>query len=232
MYEGTGSACAASYLLTTPATASAIVAAPPASTTYRFYRGNLHAHSGYSDGNKDATTSGASTPADDFALGKLAQQFDFLGISEHNHAQAGMSLPNYAKGLAQADQANQDGTFVTLYGMEYGTISGGGHVIIYGYDKLIGWEAGNADVYVTKNDYTALFATLAQQPGAVAYLAHPQITDYNNLFTSPLNATTAQALVGSAMRSGPAFSTATDYSDPSASSLRPASRMPCASATT
>ena len=217
VYEGTGSACAASYLVTTPATASAVVAAPPASTTYRFYRGNLHAHSGYSDGNKDATTSGASTPADDFALGRLAQQFDFLGISEHNHAQAGMSLPNYAKGLAQAEQANQDGTFVTLYGMEWGTISGGGHVIIYGYDKLIGWEAGNYDVNVPKGDYTALFATLAQQPGAVAYLAHPQITDYNGLFTTSLNPTTAQALVGSAMRSGPAFSTVTDYSNPSSS---------------
>ncbi|AHJ95412.1 hypothetical protein [Hymenobacter swuensis] len=28
---------------------------------------------------------------------------DFLGISDHNHAQAGMSLPNYARGLQQAD---------------------------------------------------------------------------------------------------------------------------------
>ncbi|WP_345125101.1 CehA/McbA family metallohydrolase [Hymenobacter antarcticus] len=219
VYEGTGSACAASYRRATPATASVVVAAPPASTTYRFYRGNLHAHSGYSDGNKDAATSGASTPADDYALGRLAQQFDFLGISEHNHAQAGMSLPNYAQGVAQATQSNQDGTFVALYGMEWGTISGGGHVIVYGYDRLIGWEAGNYDVFVAKGDYTALFATVAQQPGAVAYLAHPQSADYNNLLNSPLNATTAQALVGSAMRSGPAFSTATDYSDPSASNF-------------
>jgi hypothetical protein len=189
--------------------------APPPAGAYRFYRGNLHAHSSYSDGNKDASTSGASTPADDYALGHLAQQFDFMGISEHNHSQAGMSLPNYAKGLAQADGANQEGTFVTLYGMEYGTISGGGHVVIYGYPKLIGWEDGNYDVYSPKGDYTKLFSIVAQQPGAIAYLAHPQQTDYNNLFNSPLNSTTAEVLVGSAMRSGPAFSTNTTYSNPS-----------------
>ena len=47
--EGTGSACAASYLLNTPVTVSAVVAAPLAGTSYQFYRGNLHAHSGYSD---------------------------------------------------------------------------------------------------------------------------------------------------------------------------------------
>lgn len=221
VYEFNGNGCSAAYLTTTPATASGVVPSPPVSSSYRFFRGNLHGHSGYSDGNKDASTSGASTPADDYALGRQAQQFDFMGISEHNHSQAGMSLPNYAKGLAQADAANVDGTFVTLYGMEYGTISGGGHVIIYNYDKLIGWEAGNYDVYSPKGDYTTLFSIVAQRPGAIAYLAHPQSGDYNSLLTSPLNSTTAQALVGSAMRSGPAFSTATDYSNPSTSTFEP-----------
>jgi hypothetical protein len=219
VYEFTGTGCAVAYLRPAPATARATVPAPPASTTYRFYRGNLHAHSGYSDGNKDANTSGASTPGQDYALARQAQQFDFLGISEHNHTAAGMSRPSYALGLQQADQATVDGTFVALYGMEYGTISGGGHVIIYGYDRLLGWEAGNYDVYVPKGDYTALFAILAQQPGAVAYLAHPQTGDYNNLLATPRNTTTAQVLVGSALRSGPAFSTATDYSDPSTSTF-------------
>ncbi len=220
VYEYNGSGCTTSYLVAGVAQASGVAPAPPVSSAaYRFFRGNLHGHSSYSDGNKDAATSGAATPADDYALARLARQMDFMGISEHNHAQAGMSLPNYAKGLLQADQANQDGTFVTLYGMEWGTISGGGHVIIYGYEQLIGWEASNYDVFVAKGDYTGLFATLAQRPGAVAYLAHPQATDYNNLLTAPLNPTTAQVLVGSAVRSGSAFSTATDYSDPSNSSF-------------
>jgi hypothetical protein len=219
VYEYNGSGCSAAYLVDGAATASGVVQAPPVSGTYRFFRGNLHGHSGYSDGNKDASTSGASTPGDDYALARQAQQFDFMGISEHNHSQAGMDLPDYARGLAQADAANQEGSFVTLYGMEYGTISGGGHVIIYNYNKLIGWEPGNYDVYSPKGDYTTLFSILAKQPGAIAYLAHPKTTDYNNLLTTPLNPTTAQVLIGSAMRSGPAFSTSTTYSDPSNSTF-------------
>lgn len=223
VYEFNGSSCSAAYLTTDPAAASSVVTAPIASGSYRFFRGNLHGHSSYSDGNKDASTSGAYTPSDDYALGRMAQQFDFMGISEHNHSAAGMSLPNYAKGLAQADAANQEGSFVTLYGMEFGTINGiapdkattGGHLIIYNYDKLIGWEAGNYDVYTPRGDYTNLFSILAKQPGAIAYMAHPQANDYNNLLNSPLNSTTAQVLIGAAMRSGPAFSTATDYSNPS-----------------
>jgi hypothetical protein len=229
VYEFNGSSCSTAYLTTDPATTSGVVTAPVVSGSYRFFRGNLHGHSGYSDGNKDASTSGASTPAQDYALARQAAQFDFMGISEHNHAGAGMSLPNYAKGLAQADAANEEGTFVTLYGMEYGTINGiapnknttGGHLVIYNYDKLIGWEDGNYDVYSPKGDYTNLFAILAKQPGAIAYMAHPSSGDYNNLLNSPLNATTAQVLIGGAMRSGPAFSTSTSYNDPSKSTFEP-----------
>ncbi|WP_198172865.1 lamin tail domain-containing protein [Hymenobacter ginkgonis] len=216
VYEFNGTDCAIAYL-GSAATAEATTLPPPVAGNYRFYRGNLHGHSSYSDGNKDASTSGAYTPADDYALARIAQQFDFMGISEHNHSQAGMKLANYAKGLAQADQATVDGTFVALYGMEYGTISGGGHVIIYNYNQLIGWEPTFYDVFSEKGNYTNMFALVAQQPGAIAYLAHPQATDYNNLLSAPLNATTAQVLVGSAMRSGPAFSTNTTYSNPSSS---------------
>lgn len=222
VYELNGTGCSTHYLTNTPAQAVGTTTVPPVGT-YRFYRGNLHAHSSYSDGNKDGSTSGALTPYDDYGIARQAEQFDFLGISEHNHNGAGMVLSSYAKGLQQADQANQanvDGKFLALYGMEWGTISGGGHVIVYGYDQLIGWEAGNYDVFVQKGDYTGtqgLFATLAQKSGVVAYLAHPNATDYNGLLQKPLDATASQVVTGMAMRSGPAFSTATDYSDPSAS---------------
>ncbi|AIZ65431.1 hypothetical protein PK28_17355 (plasmid) [Hymenobacter sp. DG25B] len=222
VYELNGAGCSTHYLTSTPALALGTTTVPPVGT-YRFYRGNLHAHSSYSDGNKDGSTSGALTPYDDYAIARQAEQFDFLGISEHNHNGAGMVLSSYAKGLQQAEQANQantDGKFLALYGMEWGTISGGGHVIVYGYDQLIGWEAGNYDVFVQKGDYTGtagLFATLAQKTGVVAYLAHPNATDYNGMLQNPLNATASQVVTGMAMRSGPAFSTATDYSDPSAS---------------
>jgi hypothetical protein len=222
VYEFNGAACSAAYLTGAPATVTATTTTPPpvSAGSYRFYRGNLHGHSSYSDGNKDSSTSGALTPADDYALGRQAQQFDFMGISEHNHNQAGMELASYAKGLQQADVANDEGRFVTLYGMEWGTISGGGHVVVYGYPRLIGWEPNNYDVYVAKGDYSGpqgLFATVAQQPGAIAYLAHPATTDYNGLFSNALNPVTADLLVGSAMRSGPAFSQNITYSNPPSS---------------
>ncbi|MGY0040085.1 hypothetical protein [Pedobacter sp. NJ-S-72] len=54
-----------------------------------FYYGNLHSHSSYSDGNKDNTN---KKPEDDYAFAKNSMKMDFLGISEHNHTQAGMSL--------------------------------------------------------------------------------------------------------------------------------------------
>ena len=79
------------------------------SQTLNYYFGNLHAHTAYSDGNKDAATSGVSTPSASYAYAKLSQNFDFLGISEHNHYSSannpGMFLSLYAPGLAQAAAA-------------------------------------------------------------------------------------------------------------------------------
>ena len=77
------------------------------------FRGNIHAHSSYSDGNQDRL---AVTPLQDFQYAAASLHSDFLGIFEHNHAQAGMSLPNYARGLPQARQATT-ASFVALYGM-------------------------------------------------------------------------------------------------------------------
>ena len=74
-----------------------------------YYYGNLHSHTAYSDGNKDAATSGVSTPAGSYAYAKLSLHFDFLGIAEHNHYSSannpGMLLALYSQGLAQAAAA-------------------------------------------------------------------------------------------------------------------------------
>lgn len=194
---------------------------------YQYLFGNLHAHSAYSDGNKDNTS---KTPADDFVFGRDALCMDFLGISEHNHAGAGMSKPNFSLGYAQANSLNGtaggNGLFTTLWGMEWGVISGGGHVLVYGFnDKLIGWESGNYDIFVAKNDYASLWTTVLGQSGAFATLAHPNTTDYTNLASSH-NTTADAAIVGAAIESGPAFSTSTTYNDfPSALSYLPYYRI-------
>lgn len=177
--------------------------------------GSIHSHSEYSDGNQ------ANDPAYPDArscfqyVRNSTLNIDFWGISDHNHSGGGMNLPDYRKGVAEADSANENGAFVSLYGMEWGVISSGGHIVIYGIDSLIGWESGNYSIYNSRTDYGSLFSKVAARgSGAFAYLAHMDQTDYGNILAAPYNATWDSAIAGMAIRSGPAFSTDTNYSDP------------------
>lgn len=197
------------YRITSPLTGNQQTVSPPVSAL-NFYFGNLHAHSSHSDGNADDVT---KTPYDDFQFAKTALCFDFLGISEHNHAEAGMAMSNWQPGLSQANAATTSG-FVAMYGMEWGTISTGGHVVVYGVDSLIGWEANNYQIYVAKGDYTGangLFNIINRNGKAFGYLAHPETTDYNNLISNTYSSSTDNAIIGCSVENGPAFSTATTY---------------------
>jgi PKD repeat protein len=186
--------------------------------TYNYYFGNIHAHSSYSDGNKDSNTSLMTTPLQNFNYAKASQHIDFYGISDHNHFGAGMKSPAYYhQGIADADSATIDGSFVALYGMEWGVISSGGHVIIYGYDSLMGWESNNYDVYVNQTDYASLWQKINAKQGAFGYLAHPDGGDFGNILANAVNLNADNAIVGIAARSGPAFSTNTSYSNPATS---------------
>ena len=160
------------------------------SQSYNYYFGNLHSHTGFSDGNKDSAATGVTKPDGSYAYAKQSLNFDFLGISEHNHYSSlrnpGFKLPRYQEGLNMADAANQEGIFLALFGMEYGVSSGNnGHVIVYGFNQLIGWETNisgqqgnNYDIYNAKNDYDGLFKKINKNPNAFAYLAHPYWTDF------------------------------------------------------
>lgn len=206
------------------------------SQTYNYYFGNLHAHTAFSDGNKDSVATGVGRPDGSYAYAKLSHNFDFLGISEHNHYSSnhnpGFKLSRYQPGLNMADAANQEGSFLALYGMEYGISSGNnGHVIIYGFNQLIGWESNvgstpgdNFDIYNAKSDYDGLFKKVKNNISAFAYLAHPYWTDFTTdgtdataLALSAYNAAYDSAIVGMPLRSGNAFSAFTDYSDYSTS---------------
>jgi hypothetical protein len=195
------------------------------SQTYNYYFGNLHAHTGLSDGSKDSLNSGVSKPDGAYLYAKLSQDFDFLGISEHNHYSAnnnpGFKRPSYPVGLNMANAANQEGTFLALFGMEYGVSSGtNGHVLIYGFNSLLGWEPGNYDIYNAKSNYDSLFRKVKNNSSAFAYLAHPSFSDFSSsgavagaLAYAPYNAMYDSAIVGTPLRSGLAFSAANDYSD-------------------
>lgn len=189
--------------------------------TLSWYFGNLHSHSSYSDGNSDNTT---KTPADDYAFAKNAMCMDFLGISEHNHAGAGMSLSNWAPGITQATAATTS-NFVALHGQEWGVIgtqgSAGdhaGHVIVYGLDSLAGWETNNYQIYVPKSTYTGtggLFDIINRHGNnAFASLAHPDNYDYNDILHISYDVNADNAIAASAIETGPAFSTDTTYTNP------------------
>jgi hypothetical protein len=218
------------YLVADPLTGNATTTNAP---VYNIYFGNLHAHSDYSDGNKDHP---GYTPADDYAYAMNSMGMDFLGISEHNHFSSldnpGNEIANYHLGLAQAAAFNAaHSNFLALYGMEWGVISGGGHVVVYGdgMNDLFGWESNvngtvgpNYDVYVPKSTYIGpegLFKTINDYAAknTFATLAHPNNTDYNNLSNIPYDADADNAIVGAAVESGPATSTNTSYSNPASS---------------
>lgn len=211
-----------------------LLLAAPACTaqSVNYYFGNLHAHTAFSDGNKDSVTSGVNNPAGSYAYAKLSNDFDFLGISEHNHFSSvhnpGFKLPRYQDGINMANVANEEGNFIALFGMEYGVSSTNhGHVLIYGLDSLIGWETSvpgvsgnNYNIYNAKDDYDGLFKKIARRPNAFCYLAHPWFSDYspdgsavNGLGNAVYNATYDSAIVGMPLRNGLATSSATNYSD-------------------
>lgn len=219
------------YLTTSPLTGSKVTGTDP---VLNYYFGTLHSHSDYSDGNKDNP---GFTPADDYAYALTAQCMDYLGISEHNHFSSvdnpGNTIANYHLGPVQANNfTTAHPGFLALYGMEWGVISGGGHVVIYGdgLDQLWGWETGagawgpsdNYDVFVPKNVYTGssgLFKKVNENfsLNAFATLAHPNTGDYNNIANIAYDIVADSAIVGAAVETGPATSTNTTYSNPGSS---------------
>ncbi len=181
--------------------------------TLNYYFGNLHSHSKYSDGNKDNNCINATCC---YNYAKASSNFDFLGISDHNHSSAGMNISDYHLAYSESVSANQDNVFLCLYGMEWGVTTNpdDGHVLVYGFgNQLIGWEAGNYDIYVAKSDYDALFKKVKNNPNAFCYLAHPGYNDFQYLSTNPYNPTYDSAIVAVPFRNGYAFSTDTSYSD-------------------
>ncbi len=215
------------YLLASPLTGNATTTNDPINN---YYFGNLHAHSEYSDGNKDNL---GPTPYDNYQFAMVSQCMDFLGISDHNHYGAGTRLSNFQLGVTQANTFNTNYPgFVALYGMEWGVISNGGHVLIYGdgMNNLWGWESGsgswgtgnNYNVFVDKPDYlgaNGLFSTVNNNvaTNTFASLAHPNSSDYTNLSNISYNAMADAAITLTAVESGPSTSTNTTYSNPGSS---------------
>ena len=193
------------------------VAAPQSQTPhdpgvpYNFYYGTLHNQTRYSDGGhpNDAncaasTTHGANDfdPGQAYSYARNTAHLDFLGITDHNHqfndgcsgCTAAQIVQRYHDGLAAAASATVDGTFVGIYGMEWGYISNPdagftneGHVGVFECPKLFGWEPSSTctvgvdcdyEVYTNQSgaSYPAMYTAALANPspwGAFGQFMHP-----------------------------------------------------------
>lgn len=178
---------------------------------------------------------GNADPAAVFDFVKNTAGLDYWVVSDHNHlfddagAMSGDAVrARYQAGLAAARAATVDDRFVAVYGMEWGvtTNTDQGHVVLLETPKLFGWEpcvncngptpecVGAAclfDVYTPKRGgYLALYARSVEHPsseGALGIFAHPSSGNFDNF---AFDANAEQAIQGIAVRSGGAFTTATD----------------------
>ena len=194
---------------------------------YQFFFGTTHAHSNWSDGGmpvSDCTSgrygySGGARPSDAWSYAKTSGSVDFLAVVEHNHLmQEACSTctaqgikDRYAAGFTNAQSATVSGSFVGLFGMEWGVISGGGHVNIYNQSKLMAWSGEPYHVLTNKSDYAMLYSAIRNNPGTLGSYGtfnHPESTD----FTSFTRTADGDAVMrGLSMISGPAFSTSTSF---------------------
>lgn len=216
---------------------------------YNFYYGSTHAHSNWSDGGQPTTAcssgnaygSGTFTPANVYSYARNTAGLDFWVVNEHNHlindAIATNNAPvteakvrqRYQDGLAAANTATVSGSFVAMYGMEWGvsTNTDQGHLTLIETPTLFGWETCTTcngpsaectpgtncyfDVFTPKRfGYLALYAASVANPssaGALGIFNHPGSGEFDNF---AFNANADNAMQGIAVRSGLAFSTATD----------------------
>jgi hypothetical protein len=146
----------------------------------RVFFGNLHSHTGYSDG--------SGTPAEAYTHARDVARLDFLAVTEHNHAQAGAIAGNHAlyngpqpaSLISTATQFNEAGNFVALYGQEFSTISSGNHANVLEVGDVIATSAvPNGAWDVLLNTWLPAHPDSEGKP-AVLLLNHPATNDSPN----------------------------------------------------
>ena len=155
----------------TPVAPPAVVAAAGASPfdpgEWACYFGNLHAHSGVSDG--------VRTPKEAFEYARDVAKLNFICLSEHNH----MTTTQALQGVRNAAAAATNQTFVALVGQEYSTIDNGNHVNLFDLTDAVpkGFNTNYRAVYT---EVVPQF--VAANPDAIVFgqFNHPKrvTTDY------------------------------------------------------
>jgi Bacterial Ig domain len=195
-----GQTMAKAQSATTGANADAKV--DPSSATlpnwpYTIYYGSLHGQTNDSDGGGALATCSSSQPAQTGAFGPSTafpyakgRGLDFFANTDHNHYFDGSSglgtitaataKARYAAGLTvAANYSASNPGFLALYGMEWGVISGGGHINIFNSNELYSWEYDPnnflyGDRFIAKNDYAGIYAAM-RAGGQVGQFNHPDL---------------------------------------------------------
>ena len=194
---------------------------------YQFFYGTTHAHTSWSDGGMPTGDcqsgrygyAGGAQPADAFNYAKTSGSIDFLAVVEHNHlmqeacsgCSAAAVLSRYTAGFGAAQTATVPGSFVGLFGMEWGVISGGGHINVYNQAQLMSWTGEPLHVQTDKSNYPMLYTAVNNNQGALGSYGtfnHPESSDFGNWTRT---AAGDAVMRGLSILSGPAFSTSTSF---------------------
>jgi hypothetical protein len=160
--------------------------------------------------------------------------------SEHNHMFDGSTGTNssattatahnlFQSGLSQAATFNQNHPgFLALYGMEWGVISNGGHMNIFGENSLYEWEYNSSnqligDIYTPKSDYAAVYATMRAR-NVIGQFNHPDTSGQFLIGSTSLgyNADGDEVMALSEVMNSSAFSVNTTETETSRSSYESA----------
>lgn len=235
----TGATAAAANVAGKPGLRKAQAAPAATGLPYTVYLGNLHSQTGHSDGGGIlGACTGENPPQSNMSRGPkeaylyaMQRGLDILVTSEHNHMFDGSTGTNtaqppayskdlYKAGLAEAASFNAaHPNFLGVYGMEWGTISGGGHLNIFNSNELFGWEynAKNellADAFTEKNNAEKLYSLMAQR-GLVGQFNHPSSSGQYLVNGVALGYTAdgEKVMALCEVMNSPAFSNTTDESD-------------------
>ena len=130
---------------------------------YRVYFGNLHSHTGFTDGSR--------TPAYAYDYARYVAKLDFLGVTEHSNLfddPFDASHSRKWRDLKQiAEDKTENGKFLAIMGSETTWYNQFGHMNIYGADFFL-------NPYEVKyNDTAVYYRTLKRFPRVINQWNHP-----------------------------------------------------------
>ncbi len=176
---------------------------------YERWFGSQHSHTDM-DGDDGAAGSTAATA---FAYADNISVLQYFIVTPHLHASRSGSATLWYEStydlIRTQAVAATTADFVAIAGMEVSTLSSGGHWNLFNAMDLVGQDHPDGD-WNDSDDYYEHIVDLAQAGETIAaQFNHPKTTDFGSRFDPA-----ALPYVGTlAVSSGPAFSTATDFSD-------------------